>query len=174
MANLTSNPWSLTSADVVSATPVASPNGLVLNADGTVTLTTTGPFAVTVSATVSAWVTVIGATNALYSGFYKVLIGSGGTAFTLAPQFAIPVGTGGSGGGTVAVNLYNAYVRIEDISWQKPSALGDLLDLRDRNGNVLWQASASGAGQQNRGKVFWVNGITPVVIASGIVIITVN
>jgi hypothetical protein len=174
MANLTSNPWSFTSADVVSATPVASPNGLILNADGTVTLTTTAPFAVTVNATTSAWVTVISATAAAYNGFYKVLIGSGGTVFTLAPQFSIPAGTAASGGGTVAVNLYNAYVRIEDLSWQKPSALGDTLDLRDRNGNILWQASASGAGQQNRGKLFWCNGITPIVITSGVVIATIN
>jgi hypothetical protein len=174
MANLTSNPWSLTNADVVGATPVASPNGLVLNADGTVTLTTTAPFTVTVNATTSAWVTVINATNALYNGFYKALIGSGGTVFTLAPQFTIPAGTAGSGGGAVAQVLYRDQVRVEDISWQNATAAGDTLDLRDRTGRIVWQATATATGSQNRGKVFWINGLTPIVITSGVVILTID
>lgn len=171
MSNLASNPWSFGNADVVQAT-VTGATGMTLNADGTVTMTTTGAFAVTVPP--NAWVTVIGVTLAAYVGFYKVLIGAGGTTFTLAPQFAIPAGTAQSGGGTVALNLYRDYVRLEDLSWQNPSAAGQQLDLRDKNGNILWQATATGAGSQNRGKLFWVNGITPFVIQSGVVIATVN
>lgn len=170
MANISSNPWSLVSGDVVTGTPVASPNGLILNADGTVSLTTGANFIVNSGDSV----TVINATNALYNGFYKVLIGSALTAFTLIPQFSIPAGTAGSGGGTVAKCLYTAQVRIEDISWQNQTAAGQSLDLRDRMGNIIWQATSTGAGQQNRGKVFWVNGITPFVIQSGVVIVTVN
>lgn len=170
MANLASNPWSFTNADVIKATIVASPGGLILNADGTVTLNTGG--ALNVNANDS--VTVIGATNAAYNGFYRVLIGAAGTTFTLAPQFSIPAGTAASGGGTAAKCLYNAQVRVEDISWQKVGAQGDNLDLRDRMGNIVWQATGSGAGQQNRGKIYWINGFTPITIDSGVVILTIN
>lgn len=168
--NIASNPFSFVSTDVVTGTPIASPNGLILNADGTVTITTGVAFGVNANDSV----TVISATNALYNGFYRILIGAAGTVFIALPQFAIPAGTAGSGGGTVAKCLYTAQVRIEDMSWQNPSAAGQLLDIRDRMGNILWQATATGAGSQNRGKVFWVNGFTPFTIQSGVVIVTVN
>lgn len=167
--NISSNPWSFVSTDVITAS-ITAVTGLTLNADGTVTLTTTGALAVNSGDSL----TVIGAALAAYNGFYKVLIGAGGTTFTLAPQFAIAAGTAQSGGGSAGKCLYNAYIRIEDISWQNPSAAGQLLDLRDRNGNPIWQATATGAGQQNRGKLFWVNGFTPFSIQSGIVLMTIN
>lgn len=170
MANLASNPWSVTSVDVVSFTPAVSPTGLVLNADGTVTITTTGAN----TFTQVQQVTVINATNALYNGFYDIISISSATVFVTKPVFTIPVGTSGSGGGTVALNLYNAMIRVEDISWQNASAAGQLLDLRDRMGNIVWSATASGAGSQNRGKVFWINGLTPVIVQSGVVLLTVN
>lgn len=169
MANLATNPWSFTSADVVVGTITAA-TGLTLNADGTVTLTTTGAFGVNAGDSV----TVIGAALAAYNGFYKVLIGAAGTTFTLAPQFSIPAGTAQSGSGTAAKCLYNAYVRMEDISWQNANAAGQTLDLRDRNGNIIWQATSTAAGSQNRGKLFWVNGFTPITISSGVVLITIN
>ncbi len=156
--------------DVDVATPVASPNGLVLNADGTVTLTTgaANDFAA------QNGLTVINATNAAYNGFYKVISVTSNTVSVLAPQFVIPAGTGGSGGGSVAKNEYASNVRIEDISWQNQAAAGQVLDMRDRNGNIIWQATSTGAGQQNRGKVFWVSGITLFALPSGVVIVTVN
>lgn len=167
--NIQSNPWSLVSGDIVSATPAASPTGLVLNADGTVSLTTTGAHGFS-----AGWgLTVISATNAAYNGYYVATVAAGTTA-TLIPQFVIPAGTAGSGGGTIAKCLYNANVRVEDMSWQNASAAGQLLDFRDRNGFPIWQATASGAGQQNRGKLYWVSGITPITLQSGVVIITVN
>lgn len=169
MANIASNPWNFTSADPVTATPAASPTGLVLSG-AVVNLTTT--LAHGLSAGQSC--TVFGATNAKYNGFYEILAVPTTTTAILIPQFSIAAGTSGSGGGTVALCYHRSQVRIEDISWQNASAAGQLLELRDRMGNIIWQATATGAGSQNRGKIFWVNGFTPVTIQSGVVIITVN
>jgi hypothetical protein len=176
MAQLQANPWSLTSADPATASITAA-TGLTLNADGTVTITTTAAFTFHTAADVqpAQWFTVIGASAAAYNGFYKLIVGaSGGTSFTMAPQFTIPSGTAQSGGGTLAQCLYNAYVRVEDISWQNAAAAGNTLDLRDRSGNPVWQATATGGGSQNRGKIFWINGLTPITIQSGVVLITVD
>lgn len=167
--NIASNPWSFVNGDVVTAA-ITAVTGLTLNPDGTVTLTTGGAFAVNSGDSI----TVTGAALAAYNGFYKVLIGAGGTTFTLAPQFAIPAGTAQSGSGTVAKCLYTAQVRIEDISWQNASAAGQTIDLRDRAGNIIWQATSTAQGSQNRGKLFWVNGFTPLAIGSGVVLLTIN
>lgn len=167
--NIASNPWSFVSADVVTAT-INGATGMTLNADGTVTMTTAGAFAVNSGDSI----TVRGVAAAAYNGFYKVLIGAAGTSFTLAPQFIIAAGTAQSGGGSVAKCLYTSQVRIEDISWQNPSAAGQQLDLTDRSGNQTWLATATAAGSQNRGKLFWVNGFTPFQIQSGTILLTIN
>ncbi len=175
MANLSINPWSLTSADVASAT-ITGATGLTLNADGTVTITTTAGLTFNTAGVPPAnWFTVIGAANALYNGFYTRLTGaSGASSFLMQPNFVIPAGTAQSGSGTLAQCLYPWQVRIEDMSWQNPSAAGQALDLRDRTGGVLWQATSTAAGSQNRGKIFWESGITPITIQSGVVIITID
>lgn len=176
MANLQANPWALTNADVATAAITAA-TGLTLNADGTVTITTTGALTFnTVGVPPANWFTVIGATNALYNGFYKLIIGvSGGTTFTMAPDgFTIPAGTAQSGSGTLAQCIYPWEVRIEDISWQNAAAAAAVLDLRDRSGNPLWQATSTAIGSQNRGKLFWVAGVTPILIPSGVVLLTID
>lgn len=173
MAQITNNPWSITSADVATAA-ITAVTGLTLNSDGTVTITSA---ALTFNTTFESQLgfTVIGATAPVYNGFYTIQQGaSGGTTFRMIPNFTIPAGTAQSGSGTLAQILYRNKVRVEDISWQNASAAGQLLDLRDRNGNPIWQATATAAGSQNRGKVFWVSGITPITVQSGIVLITVN
>lgn len=178
MANLASNPWSLTSTDVASAAITSA----TLNADGTVTIVSA---ALTFNATAESNLgfTVIGAANALYNGFYSRIFGaSGGTTFNFEPQFTIPAGTAAAGaGGTLAQCLYRSEVRIEDLSWQGlTGAAAGSLDLRDRMGNIVWQSALSGVtggtvGYQNRGKVFWVNGLTPITIqANTVVLVTVN
>lgn len=176
MAQLQTNPWSLVSTDPATAT-ITGATGLTLNADGTVTITTTAAYTWHTASDVvpNRWFTVIGAANALYNGFYTLITGaSGGTSFIMRPNFSIPAGTAQSGSGTLAQCLYQAQIRIEDISWQNATAAGHTLDLRDSNGNPIWQATATGAGSQNRGKVFWVDGLTPITITSGIVLITVD
>lgn len=181
MAQITNNPWSLTSADVASASITAA-TGLTLNANGSVSMTTTG--ALTFNATFESQIgfTVIGATAPAYNGFYTLQSGaSGGTAFTMIPNFTIPAGTAQSGGGTLAQVLYRNKVRVEDISWQNttttPLASG-VLQLDDKNGNIIWEGAIGATdtlAQLNRGKVFWVNGITPISIpATTIVLLTVN
>lgn len=176
MANISSNPWSFTSTDPATAAVTSA----TLNADGTVTVVSA---ALTFNTTVEPALgfTLINQANPLYNGFYKLITGvSGGTTFQLAPQFSIPAGTGASGAaGTIAQTLYRAQVRVEDMSWQglTGAAAGATIDLRDRSGNILWQASTSATapGQQNRGKLFWVNGFTPITIpANTILIVTVN
>jgi len=183
MANLASNPWSFISTDPAVAT-ITGGTGLTLNADGTVSITTTGALTFNTSGVEPAiGFTVVGAANAAYNGFYYNIIGvSGASAFTMRPQFAIPAGTAQSGGGTLAQCLYRAYVRVEDISWQATSTgtgvtSGALL-LVDRSGNTIWQSaigSTATFGQLNRGKVFWINGFTPITIPSNsIVLVTVD
>ena len=182
MANLTSNPWSLTSSDPATAAITAA-TGLTLNADGTVTITTTGGLTFNVNGVEPALgFTVIGATAAAYNGFYALIIGaSGGTSFTMKPQFTIPAGTAQSGGGTLAQCIYRQQIRIEDISWQNINTSGvasGTLQLVDRMGNLIWESTfgaTAAFGQLNRGKVFWVNGLTPITIpANSVVLLTVN
>ena len=173
MAQITNNPWSYISTDIASAA-ITAVTGLTLNADGSVTITSA---ALTFNATAESNLgfTVIGATAPAYNGFYTRLSGaSGATSFIMQPNFAIPTGTAQSGAGTLAQVLYRNRVRVEDISWQNAAAAGNTLDLRDRNGNVVWQATATGAGSQNRGKVYWVSGLVPITLTAGIVIITIN
>jgi len=174
--NIGANPWSFTSADIASGT-ITGATGLTLNADGTVTITTTAAFNFSgvTGGPPQLWFTVIGAANAAYIGGYKLLVGaSGGTSFTMKPLFTIPAGTAQSGSGTLALSLWPWNVRIEDISWQNAAAAGNALDIRDFQGNPLWQATAVAAGTQNRGKLFWVQGITPITIAAGVVLVTVD
>jgi hypothetical protein len=178
MAQLSNNPWSFVPSDPAIAT-ITGATGLTLNADTSVSITTTGALTFNATADSNLAFTVIGAANPLYNGFYVRTAGaSGATAFTMQPQFIIPVGTAQSGGGTLIQVLYRHRVRVEDISWQNVVLASQSLDLRDRNGNIIWQASTSASvpasNSQNRGKLFWVSGIAPNVIQSGIVIVTVN
>jgi len=171
--DITANPWSILNTDPATAA-ITALTGLTLNADGTVTITSA---ALTFNTTgiPAQWFTVIGATNAAYNGLYKLLIGaSGGTSFTMAPQFSIPAGTAQSGGGTLAQCFWPWAVRIEDISWQNAAAAGNSLDLRNADGKIIWQATATGAGAQNRGKLFWVSGLTPITITAGVVLLTID
>lgn len=172
MANLASNPWSFGTSDVNTAA-LAAASSMVLNADGSVTMTTNAA----ATFTVGQYLTVYGvATTSAFNGFYQVAVVTSTTVYQLVRAgnpFGVSTLTAGTGG-TAAVCLYPWQTRIEDMSWQNPSAAGQLLEIRDRNGNLLWTATATGAGSQNRGKLFWVNGVTPTQCQSGTVIITVN
>jgi hypothetical protein len=115
MANLASNPWSLVNGDVASAAITSA----TLNADGTVTVVS-GALTFNATAQSDLGFTIINASVAAYNGFYNRISGaSGATTFVLAPQFAIPAGTGAAGAaGTIAQCLYRDQVRIEDMSIQ--------------------------------------------------------
>lgn len=173
MATLGINPWSLISTDPAIAAIGAGT--VTLNADGTVTVASAANLTFNATASRNLDFTLIGVTNALYNGYYIRISGASGQGtFVLQPQFSIPAGTAASAGGTIAQCLWPSMIRVEDISWQNATAAGNTLDLRDRTGNIVWQATATGAGSQNRGKVFWINGLTPITITSGVVLITVN
>lgn len=173
MANVQTNPWSFTSADIATATITAA-TGLTLNADGTVTITTVG--ALTFIPNLQEYgFTVIGATNTAYNGFYKRIIGaSGASSFTMAPQFSIPAGTAQSGSGTIIQVQWRDNERIEDMSWQNIAAAGNQLLVYDRNGFLLWSATGYAAGFQNRGKLFWCHGFAIKQMDSGTLLVTVN
>jgi hypothetical protein len=169
LANLSNNPWAIFPADVVTSTTTA----ITQNSDGTVSVTTSSNHNIPAPPP-NQWVTLVNPNPSGYQGFYLVLAVPSATTLTLSPQFPIASGLGAGTTGTVAKNLYPNEVRIEDLSWQNASAAGQLLDLRDRDGNPVWQATAQGAGSQNRGKLFWVEGLTPVLLQSGVVLATIN
>lgn len=171
--NISSNPWSFVPTDVNTATIAASPTGLVLNADGTVTLTLAGAFGTDL--TVNQKLTIFQPDNPAYKGFYRVYSKTSSTVYVIAPiNFKIPSGTAASGGGIAAQNQYADEIRAEDISWQNVDALGQILIITDRNGNPIWESTASGPGVYSRGKIMWVNGLTLIEMDSGIVLVTVN
>lgn len=172
--NIASNPWSFVPTDVNTADIVASPGGLTLNADGSVTLTLSAAFS-SADLAKDSRLTIFQPTNLAYQGFYKVYFKTSSTVYNIVPvNFKIPAGTAASGGGTAAQNQYSDQIRAEDISWQNVSALGQILIITDKNGNPIWESTASGPGVFSRGKIMWVNGLTLVEMDSGIVLVTVN
>lgn len=170
--NITSNPWSFVAADVVKQAITS----VTLNSDGTVTLVC----ASTTAFLPGGGVTIIDTTagSGAYNGFYSVISGAT-TTYILAPQIAkgIPAGTGAGGAvGSALLCQYSADVRIEDLSWQNVP-VSATLDVRDRNGNVMWQAASALASSysQNRGKLFWVHGLSLAILTTpSVLIATVN
>jgi len=172
--NIASNPWSFTPTDCNTATIVASPGGLTLNVDGSVTLTLSGAFS-QADLVANNKLTIYQPANLAYQGFYRVRTVTDSTHYNIIPEnFKIPAGTAASGDGTAAKCQYTNETRIEDLSWQNTSALGQLLTVVDKNGFPVWFATSSGPGQQNRGKVFWVSGLVIIEMDSGILLATVN
>lgn len=178
MAQFGNNPWALTSADV--ATAAIGAGTVTLNADGTVTVNSAAALTFNTNGVPPAnWFTLTSIANAAYNGFYFRISGASGQGlFVLQPQFSIPAGTAPSTVGNITQCLYPWQIRAEDISWQNVVLASQTLDIRDRAGNIVWQASTSASvpasNSQNRGKIMWINGITPITIQSGIVLITVN
>jgi hypothetical protein len=173
MANVKTNPWSFTGSDVA-AEPITAATGLTLNADGTVTITTTVGLTF-ISGLPEYGFVVTGATNSAYNGFYLRLTGaSGATSFVMQPQFSIAAGTAQSGSGTLVQAQWRDNERIEDMSWQDQAAKGNRLIIYDRNGFLLWSATATDTGFQNRGKLFWVHGFAIAQIDAGTVLVTIN
>jgi hypothetical protein len=172
--NIASNPWSFVPSDVNTADIVASAGGLTLNADGSVTLTLSAAFS-SADLVKDDRLTIFQPTNLAYKGFYKVRFKTSATVYNIVSLGnPIPAGTAASGGGTAAQNQYADQIRAEDISWQNVAALGQILILTDKNGNPIWESTASGPGVFSRGKIMWVNGLTLVEMDSGIVLVTVN
>lgn len=172
--NISSNPWSFLQTDVLTTTITA----ISLNADGTVNAVVTA----SAGFLQGNQVTVADNTTAVYNGFYTVLAVPDGTHLTLipSPPSKIPVGQGAGGAnGSVSLCQYSSWVRAEDIKWDKVAASATL-DIRDRNGNIVWQATqpstANVPPNYNRGKVFWINGLTLISVgtAPSILLVTVN
>lgn len=185
--NIASNPWSFTSADVASSTAAASPGGMVQQgapAFGAVLYTST----LAHNLVVGQHVTYIADTNGRFLGHYVVVAVPSATTALLAnlssPSSGSPFNTviAASGGGTMLVCPYPYMIRAEDISLQNDGTApgGAQLILLDKNGNLVWTAAVGTTAiasdvAQNRGKVMWINGITPQIIPTHItVLVTVN
>jgi len=175
VANLKSNPWSFLQTDVVTSTVTS----LTLNGDTTVTavVASTAAFAQGNDITIADNTSVSG----LYNGFYTIKQITNGTTMVLdqgnIPPF-VPAGTAAAGAtGSASLCQYPNWVRAEDIKWDKVANAASL-DIRDRNGNIVWQATQPAAGPPNwnRGKVFWINGLTLLSVgtAPSVLLITVN
>src|SRR4029077_5950157 len=169
--NISGNPWTFTSADVVTATPSASRSGLISSAGGIVALTTGAAHGLLAN----QYATVIGATNSAYNLFYKVLAVPTATTAKLFANSLFITGTilAASGGGTIILVQYPYMIRGEDLSWQNATAAGEL-KLLDRNGNIIWDAIAPTTGNYSRSKPYWIEGIAAQAIPSGTVVLTVN
>ncbi len=188
--NIASNPWSFTSADVASSTAAASPGGMVqagAPAFGTVTYTTSGGAH---GLSVGQHVTYIGDTNGRFLGHY-VVVAIISTTVALLQNLSSPTSGSGfktvlaaSGGGTMLACQYPQMVRIEDISLQGTGGVpvGANLIMLDKNGSLIWTVDfsatpteSSSIAAQNRGKLFWVNGITLQEFPTNLVaIVTIN
>ena len=173
MAEQGQNPWSFTSADVLTATIAASPTGLVSSAGGIVTATTTAAHGL--STTVQQWVTIINPTLATYKGFYKVLsVPSTTTAILYSENFRYnQTILAASGGGTLILNQWNQNIRAEDMSWLNGTSGGEVIVLT-KDGNVIWDAIAPTTGTYSRSKPFWIAGLSIQALPSGVLTITVN
>jgi hypothetical protein len=173
MSEQQQNPWSFTSADVLTATIAASPTGLVGAAGGIVNLTTTGAHGL--STTVQQWVTIINPTLAGYKGFYKVLnVPSTTTATLYSDNFRYnQTILAASGGGTMILNQWTQNIRAEDMSWLNATSAGEAIVLT-KDGNVIWDAIAPTTGTYSRSKPFWIAGLSIQALPSGTLTITVN
>lgn len=175
--NISSNPWSFTSADVTLSTPAATPNGFVQDAFrlARVTYTSTGAH----NLSVGQYVTAVNTTGGRFLGFYRVLVVIDATHAILenisSPTLGSPFNTvlAGDGGGSLAVCQYPWMIRGEDLSWLD-SIAADTIDVRDRNGNVVWKATATGSSNPTRGKPLWHDGLTLLQMSGGILIETIN
>jgi hypothetical protein len=174
MANLASNPWSFVQADVVTSTPTA----LSMGAGNIVSVTTSAAHGLSAGNRA----TLITPTNANYAGFYLVLTVPTSTTATLQPLSGTVFGQSGlaaSSGGTLALNQYPFEIRAEDMQWEKP-APGESCGVYDKNGNPVWLISypaSSTAPNWNRGKPFWINGLTLTAVSAGgtgLLLVTVN
>jgi len=181
--NISANPWSFVPADVITTTITS----MTLNADGTVTavVASTAAFVQGNQVTAAFNTSLAG----IYNGFYTVLSVTNGTTMVLVQgqvPLRIPAGTGAAGAtGVIGLTNYPNFVRAEDISWQSTAApltvsaiaAGDSLVITDRNGILIWSAvgpAVLGSFSQNRGKIFWVQGLTFMALTHGVVLITVN
>jgi hypothetical protein len=172
--NISSNPWSFTSSDVLTATIAASPTGLVSSAGGIVALTTSAAHGL--STTVQQWVTLIGTSPVTYIGFYKVLAVPTTTTATLysdALRYSQTVLAAG-GGGTMILNQYNNTISGQDMSWLNANAANDQVIVYDKNGNLVWNSIAPTKGTYSRAKPHWFNGLSISQISSGTLMVSVD
>src|SRR5215469_8626368 len=140
--NLSSNPWSFTSADVKSTAASASPTGMVQQAALNSVLYTAGGAH---GFTVGQYLTYAGDSNSRFNGFYQVqAVPTSSTAllsWISTPTAGSPPNSvqAASGGGTMYLCAWPWMVRAEDISVLATGTPGATsLVISDRNGNIVW------------------------------------
>ena len=181
--NISANPWSFVPGDV-NTTTITS---MTLQTDGTVVavVAATAGFAQGNPVTAAFNTSLAG----IYNGFYIVKSITNGTTMVLDQDhipFRVPAGTGAAGAtGNIGFCQWPTETRVEDISWQSTAAplavssivAGSSLVITDRAANLIWSAvgpTTLGSFSQNRGKIFWVNGVTIFALTAGVVLMTVN
>ena len=80
---------------------------------------------------------------------------------------------GGSGGSSSSSSTPGSS-SVSGVAATGAPLSGALILLTDKNGNPIWESTASGPGVFSRGKIMWVSGLTIVEMDSGIVLVTVN
>lgn len=177
--NLASNPWSFVPADVAPHAITASPGGLSQTANGVIAITLTGVPSFTWAAGQEYWIAGAGVTG--YNGLWEAVTVPTTSTMTAIPSRRHPALASSatsmvnSGNGTMQPGpQYNSNVRLEDLNWMNVSAAGNSLLVQDQNGNDIWRSTSIAAGQWNRGKPLWVNGIWVFTLQDGELLLTVN
>jgi hypothetical protein len=167
MAQIQTNPWSFTSADVATSVAISSiaPNG------ASALVTTGAAHGLALYQPVS--LQGITGAGAIYNNGYKVTGIPSTTTFLI--DLLIPLGNPASGAsGNVLTVAYYPKLRAEQIQWSGAAA-ADVLTLTDTNGNLIWTYTAGATdGVYTYGKVFWVDGLVINALPHGTLLMTVN
>lgn len=69
---------------------------------------------------------------------------------------------------TVMATAYKGQVRISNIIWSEQAAVGDQLQVKDSNGNVILDIKCNSSNTYEAlGSLGWVNGFQVTIIGSG-------
>jgi hypothetical protein len=170
MANLTTNPWSFTTADVASSATISS---VVVNGYSAL-VTTSAAHGFSINQQISLQ-GITGANHVPNNGY---AIQSVPSTTTFLVSLGIPNYANSGTAGTAYSVAYPWKLRCEQIQWSDPSS-NQTLTLTDTNGNLVWTYTSatvtSGSSPSvTYGKVYWVDGLVIQALPSGTVLMTIN
>lgn len=75
-------------------------------------------------------------------------------------------------GSSLSVVLISTWMKVEHFEWADYAAITDQVQLADRNGHAIWNATATSDKQEVRSaKVGWINGLQELTHSSGTVLV---
>jgi len=164
MAQIATNPWSFTSADVAVSVTITS----IAGQGNSALVTTSAAHGFTLYENIS--IQAVTGAGAIYNNGYKVLGIPSTTTFLVQTPTPLFVTSGAVG--SVYTVAYPYKIRCEQIQW---SAAAGTLTLTDTNGNLIWTYTTPGADDYyTYGKVYWVDGLVINALPAGTLIMTVN